>query len=181
MPARRAAAPPPRESRAAKELATEFLGVGVCAAGAILLARPAAGCTQGPSDLILHLVRQCRHLKYELPYELRDAAPAVDNLCQTLANGQWALFAIVVTNLLCFVPAQGQWATWGVSGQTLSHRRLLSYQFAHANAAHIAGNMLTLLVCCLARSIAPHLHRPAKRRRGTLNINSCALAALAGR
>ena len=142
--------PPRTATRATRRLATEFLS-SVAAAGAALVARPFGGCTR-PSRFLQSLVRECVELPYalaplvpELEQLTHQLAPVFDSVCQPLAAGQWALFAIVAANVLCFVPAQGAWSTWGVSRSTLSHGRLLSYQFAHANVPHLSGNMLTLL------------------------------------
>jgi len=93
------------------------------------------------------LVNKCRAtLRRDLPGEIEQFVhPFVDPLCDTLSDGHWALFAIVVVNALCYVPAKVNWVRWSISRDSLSHERLLRYQLAHANHAHIAGNMLTLL------------------------------------
>jgi membrane associated rhomboid family serine protease len=134
-----------------RQLATEFLTC-ACAAGALLVVRPATSCSRRSSDFLHSLVHECRNLPYELAQlapELAQLAyqlePAFGPVCQSLGHGQWALFAVFVANVLCFLPSQGAWSTWGVSRDKLSHARLLSYQFAHANVPHLSGNMLTLL------------------------------------
>ena len=92
------------------------------------------------------IVSQCRGLRRELPHDLRYVAePFIDPLCDTLAEGHWALFLIVAANSACYVPSRAASQLWSISRNTLSHERLLSYQLAHANLAHISGNMLTLL------------------------------------
>lgn len=114
------------------------------AAAAAVLAMPVGSptCAARGSPTLRSAVGQCRALRYEVPLELR---PAVDLLCDSLALGHVALFALVLLNCLCFVPALGDLPSWGVTHETLGHRRLLSYQFAHANTPHLLGNMLTLL------------------------------------
>lgn len=119
------------------------------AASAVAVAAAAAlgpnTCSRGGSFLFSRpevALLACRDLQYEVPYELRGL---VHSLCDTLVDGHWALFAIVVANALCYLPALAGCDAWSVSRQTLSHDRLLRYQFAHANLPHILGNMLTLL------------------------------------
>ena len=114
------------------------------AAAAVLAALGPSTCSRArfsPS-----LVESCRSLRYEVPYELRHVAdPFVDPLCDTLAEGHWALFLIVIANVACYLPALANSGRWSISRQSLSHERLLMYQLAHANLPHITGNMLTLL------------------------------------
>ena len=69
---------------------------------------------------------------------------AVDQFCDTIAQGHWALFVIVLVTVAAYVPSERGYP-WGVSRRTLRHGRLLSYQLAHANLAHLSGNMATLL------------------------------------
>ena len=88
------------------------------------------------------LVEQCRGLRYDVPYEVQGL---VDPVCDTLADGHWALTGIVAANVACFLPALANYKQWCVSKHELSHERLLRYQLAHANLPHIMGNMLTLL------------------------------------
>ncbi|KAH8046661.1 hypothetical protein JL722_13554 [Aureococcus anophagefferens] len=93
------------------------------------------------------LVDKCRSaLSQDLPHDLSHfVAPFVEPLCGTLAEGHWALCAIVVANAACYLPAKVHLDAWAISRHTLSHERLLKSQLAHANHGHILGNMLTLL------------------------------------
>ena len=89
------------------------------------------------------LVEQCRELRDDVPYEVQDL---VEPVCDTLADGHWALTGIVAANVACYLPALANQEQWCVSKHELSHERLLRYQLAHVNATHIMGNMLTLIV-----------------------------------
>ena len=93
------------------------------------------------------LANKCKSTLYQhVPIDLRHFVdPFVDPLCGTLAEGHWALVAIVVANALCYLPAKVNLNAWAISRNTLSHERLLKSQLAHANHGHILGNMLTLL------------------------------------
>ena len=119
-------------------LYTQALAGGV----AVVAALAALGPSECVSNFSPSLVASCRGLIREVPYELREfAAP----LCDTLKAGDWILVAIVVANIACFVPALAKSRDWCISQENMSHKTLFSYQFAHGNIAHIAGNMLTLL------------------------------------
>ena len=93
------------------------------------------------------LVEQCRELRDDVPYEVQDL---VEPVCDTLADGHWALTGIVAANVACYLPALANQEQWCVSKHELSHERLLRYQLAHVNATHIMGNMLTLMVVVLS-------------------------------
>jgi len=114
---------------------------------ALLAARPAACAKRSANAVLSGIVAECRTLRYSLPYEARAAGldRAVDPFCDTLADGHWALVVIVLANVLCYFPSMRGWSAWGVSQANLSHRRLFSYQLAHASLPHLGGNMLTLL------------------------------------
>ena len=115
-------------------------------AAAIFSAYKPATCGGGVFSALFSaesgLVRECRNLRYEVAYEFRRA---VDQFCDTIAQGHWALFVIVLVTVAAYVPSERGWDSWGVSRRTLRHGRLLSYQLAHANLAHLSGNMGTLL------------------------------------
>ena len=73
------------------------------------------------------LVDRCRStLSQDVLRDLRHfVAPFVEPLCGTLAEGHWALVAIVVANAACYLPAKVHLDAWAISRNTLSHERLL--------------------------------------------------------
>lgn len=117
-----------------------------CAASVAAMAVAAAlgpkSCSRRGGGFSSTLVESCRGMRHDVPYELRGL---VEPVCDTIADGHWALTAIVAANALCFLPALANYKDWSVSRHDLSHERLLRYQLAHANLPHIMGNMLTLL------------------------------------
>ena len=112
------------------------------AAVAVAAALGPKACSRKGGAFSSALVEQCRGLRYDVPYEVQGL---VDPVCDTLADGHWALTGIVAANVACFLPALANYKQWCVSKHELSHERLLRYQLAHANLPHIMGNMLTLL------------------------------------
>jgi len=112
------------------------------AAVAVAAALGPKACSRKGGAFSSALVEQCRGLRYDVPYEVQGL---VDPVCETLADGHWALTGIVAANVACFLPALTNYKHWCVSKHELSHERLLRYQLAHANLPHIMGNMLTLL------------------------------------
>ena len=70
-----------------------------------------------------------------------------------LQSFDWMVPAIVIANIVCYVmsyylPAVGNFEEWEwyVARENMSHKTLLSYQFAHASIGHITANMLTLIM-----------------------------------
>lgn len=66
-------------------------------------------------------------------------------VCDALSSGHTALVLIVLLNALCFMPSISDQRWWALNSSRLRLRTLFTYQFAHADVQHIAGNMLTLL------------------------------------
>ena len=124
-----------------QKLVTDAVAASV-AAVAVAAALGGATCSRKGGAFSSTLVEQCRGLRYDVPYEVQGL---VDPVCDTLADGHWALTGIVAANVACFLPALANYKQWCVSKHELSHERLLRYQLAHANLPHIMGNMLTLL------------------------------------
>ena len=138
--------PPPRE-RGGGDAATSAriiprLVTTLAVATAIFASHSQATCSAASSPTLRTAVRECQSYRHDVPYELRSS---LDLLCDELAFGHVALFALVLLNLMAYVPAIAALPWWGVRRGDASNRRLLTYQFCHANAAHLSGNMLTLL------------------------------------
>jgi membrane associated rhomboid family serine protease len=66
--------------------------------------------------------------------------------CDVLSGGHIALALIVLLNMLALLPSIEDQDAWALHSGSPCLRSLITYQFAHANWQHIAGNMLTLLV-----------------------------------
>lgn len=66
-------------------------------------------------------------------------------VCSSLSAGHLALVLIILLNLLCFLPSISDQGWWALSSSSPRLKSFFTYQFAHANMQHIAGNMLTLL------------------------------------
>ena len=124
-----------------QKLVTDAVAASVAAVAVAAALGPKA-CSRKGGAFSSALVEQCRGLRYDVPYEVQGL---VDPVCDTLADGHWALTGIVAANVACFLPALANYKQWCVSKHELSHERLLRYQLAHANLPHIMGNMLTLL------------------------------------
>ena len=125
-----------------KKLVTDALAASVAGVAVAAALGGKAACHRKGGAFSSALVEQCRGLRYDVPYEVQGL---VDPVCDTLADGHWALTGIVAANVACFLPALANYKQWCVSKHELSHERLLRYQLAHANLPHIMGNMLTLL------------------------------------
>jgi len=125
-----------------KKLIADATAASVAAVAVAAALGGKAACHRKGGAFSSALVEQCRGLRYDVPYEVQGL---VDPVCDTLADGHWALTGIVAANVACFLPALANYKQWCVSKHELSHERLLRYQLAHANLPHIMGNMLTLL------------------------------------
>lgn len=100
--------------------------------------RPASCRTAARSGWSLALASNCRSFLGSIDGSLLA-------LCQALSSGHVALVLIVLVNALCYVPSLADQHWWALNSSRPKLRTLFTYQFAHANLQHIAGNMLTLL------------------------------------
>ena len=89
------------------------------------------------------LVEQCRGLRDDVPYEVQGL---VEPVCDTLADGHWALTGIVAANVACYLPALANQGQWCVSKHELSHERLLRYQLAHRERNTYNGKYVDALL-----------------------------------
>jgi membrane associated rhomboid family serine protease len=107
-------------------------------ANAYAIIRPASCRSSAKSSWNKSLVSECSSF-----------LASIDNsllvICDALSAGHVALVIIVLLNLLCFMPSLADQRWWALDSSRPRLRTLFTYQFAHANLQHIAGNMLTLL------------------------------------
>ena len=104
------------------------------------LVRPASCRAAAKSSFNVALLAKCRSFLAEI-----DNTGSTMLLCDALAGGHSALVLIVLLNALCYLPSIADQSWWALHANRPSWRTLFTYQFAHANLQHIAGNMLTLL------------------------------------
>jgi membrane associated rhomboid family serine protease len=100
--------------------------------------RPASCRAAAKSPLNVNIVGWCRSLISGI-----DSSLLV--ICHALSGGHVALALIVLLNILFYLPSLADEKWWALHSGRPSWRTLFTYQFAHANLQHIAGNMLTLL------------------------------------
>jgi membrane associated rhomboid family serine protease len=100
--------------------------------------RPASCRAAAKSSLNVNIVGSCKSFLSSIDSKLLV-------ICQALSGGHIALVLIVLLNILLYLPSIADEKWWALRSGRPSWRTLFTYQFAHANLQHIAGNMLTLL------------------------------------